>query len=69
MNHRCIATLDAARARSAARRFPVKCTAGYAGARQQESVDFFGDSLVRVDGAGGPVRTTRFTEFRLSLAA
>ena len=33
------------------------------------SVNFFGDSLVRVDGAGGPDRTTRAYHFGLSLGA
>jgi len=33
------------------------------------SVDFLGGSLVRVDGAGGPVYTTRIMVFNLSLAA
>jgi hypothetical protein len=32
-------------------------------------VNFFGDSLVRVDGAAGPVRTTRVYEFSLQLVA
>jgi hypothetical protein len=33
------------------------------------SINFFGDSLVRVDGAGGPACTTRAYRFSLALAA
>jgi hypothetical protein len=33
------------------------------------SVDLFGEKLARVDGAGGPDRTTRVYHFGLSLAA
>ena len=37
--------------------------------KAEGSVNFFGDSLVRVDGAGGPVRNSRAYAFSLSLAA